>query len=149
MRTRTVAAVLAAALAGAGAHAQEPVPSPAPTRIARGAVVYIEPTEFGMALSAAILKKHVPVVGTTDRSRAAFFVQTTSEQHKEGGAERVAKILVFGGFGGSGRSFNATVTIVNAEGSIVFAHNSKKGNFQSAAENIAKEILKHVIGGRS
>jgi hypothetical protein len=43
-----------------------------------------------------------------------------------------------------GKHFEATVTITNRDGAIVFAHNSKKENFQSAAQNIAGEIKKHI-----
>jgi len=97
-----------------------------------------------MALSAAILKKHVPVIPTTDSAKADFFVLTVSNATKEGGAERVTKILAFGAGAGSGKHFDASVTITNRDGTIVFAHNSKKENFQSAAQNIAGEIKKSI-----
>lgn len=143
---------IAVSLLATMASAREPAPpilqpaEPAPTRVQRDARLFIEPSEFGMALSAAILKKKVPVVAVTDRDKADFFVQTTSNATKEGTGERVAKILVFGGFAGSGKHFDASVTVANRDGAIVFAHNSKKENFQSAAENIAKELKKHVEG---
>lgn len=142
------AAAAAAPEATAG-PAASPAPvaapaGPAPMRMQHGAKLFIEPSEFGMALSAALLKKRVGVVGLTDREKADFFVQTASTSSKEGGGERVAKVLMFGAFAGSGKRFEATVTITNRDGAIIFAHNSKKENFQSAAENIAKEIGKHL-----
>jgi hypothetical protein len=119
---------------------------PAPTVIKPGAVLFIEPSEFGMALAAAILKKKVPVVAGTDREKAEFFVRTVSNAKQEKTGERVAKVLLFGAWAGSGRSFDATVTITNRDGAIIFAHNSKKENFQSAAQNIAKNLKKQIEG---
>ncbi len=121
-------------------------PAGAPTRIERNAKLFIEPSDFGTALSAAILKKKVPVVVITDQEKADFFVQTVSNATQEKTAERVTKVLVFGAFAGSGRRFEASVTITNRDRAVVFAHNSKKENFQSAAENIAKELKKHIEG---
>jgi hypothetical protein len=118
-------------------------PAPAPMRIGPGSRLFVESTQFGMALSAAILKKKVPVVAVTDRSKADFFVQTVSDEKRAKSGEKIVRFLFTGG---SGDRFNATVTIVNSDGAIVFAHNSKKENFQSAAENIAKNLKKHIEG---
>jgi hypothetical protein len=115
-------------------------------RVWRNAKLYIESSDFGMAVSAALLKKKVPVVVVTDKANADFSVQTTAVATKEGGGERVAKILMFGAFAGSGRRFEGTVTIINRDGAVVFAHNSKKENFQGAAENVAKNLNKHIAG---
>jgi hypothetical protein len=120
--------------------------APAPTRIPPGAKLFIEPNEFGLALSAAVLKKHVPVATVTDAETADFAVRTTSSATQEKTGERVTKLILFGGFAGSGRRFEASVTITNRDGVIVFAHNTKKENSQSAAENVAKELKKHVEG---
>lgn len=166
MARRLFAITLGLSLATATVPAQEPPPTPTPTetvpaapaptptvpavpaltRMQRGAKLFIEPTEFGMALSAALLKKQAPVVAVTDREKADFFVNTSSNERIEKGGERIAKALVFGLFMGSGRHFSATVTITNRDGAVIFGHNSKKENFQSAAENIAKEIKKHIDG---
>lgn len=118
----------------------------APTHIPPAARLYVPSDEFGMALCAAILKKHVPIVAMTDSLKSDFFVRTVSHSTKEGGAERIAKILVFGGWAGSGKQFNATVTITNRDGAVVFGHNSKKENFQSAAENVAKRLKQSIEG---
>jgi hypothetical protein len=124
------------------APAEAGTPAPARTHIRAGDRVYIEPSDFGMALSAAILKKKVPVTVTTDSTKADFYVRTTSEEHRAGGAEKVARIA-FGVFG-SGNTFKATTTVMNKDGDVVFAYNSKKENFQSAAQNIAKNLNKHI-----
>jgi hypothetical protein len=127
----------------------QPVPAappgaPAPTQIKRGDRVYIQPSDFGMALTAAILKKNVPVTVVSDSTKADFWIETASKASHEGGAERVAKVLAFGGFAGSGKHFDATVTARNRDGIIVFAYNSQKGNFQSAAQNVAKNLKSNI-----
>ncbi len=73
----------------------------APT-VPRGARLFIDRDPFGMALPAAILKKQVPVVAVTDTETAAFVVDTTSSETKEGQGERVAKVLAFGWGAGTG-----------------------------------------------
>jgi Pyruvate/2-oxoacid:ferredoxin oxidoreductase gamma subunit len=115
-------------------------------RIPAGVLLYVEPTEFGQALSAAILKKRVPVRITTDREKAAYFLASASEAKKEGTGERVAKVVMLGAFAGSGKSFDASVTVTDTEGSVLFAYSSKKSNFQSAAEGVAKNLKKHIEG---
>jgi hypothetical protein len=64
-----------------------------PPRVRPNATIFVENSEFGRALSAAILKKKVPVNVTTNRERADFFMEEGSNATKEGAAERVTKIL--------------------------------------------------------
>ena len=115
-------------------------------RIERGAVLYVEPTQFGQALSAALIKKEVPVRVTTDRAKADYFLLETHEAKTEGQGERVAKVLVMGAWAGSGKSFEASVSVTDKDGIVLFAQNMKKGNFQSAAEGIAKHIKSYING---
>ena len=116
-------------------------------RVSAGNRVYVDPeTQFGVALSAAIVKKKVPVVVTTNKGEAQFIVNSTSSEKKEGSAERVTKILAFGAFAGSGREFNASVMVTNQAGDLAFAYNVKKSNFQSAAEAFAKHLNNHIKG---
>jgi hypothetical protein len=144
---RSVAAASEEAIRADSTTRAQPLTSdaPAPTHIRPGDKIYIQPTDFGMALAAAILKKEVPVAVTTDSAKADFWISTTSLATHEGGGERVAKILVFGGWAGSGRHFDATATAVNRDGIVVFGYNSKKENFQSAAQNVAKNLKKHIM----
>ena len=93
-----------------------------------------------MALAGAILKKKVPVVVLADSSKANFYLRCVSAATHEGSGERVAKVLAFGFFAGSGKHFDASVVITNRDGVVVFAQNSKKGNFQSAAEEVANHL---------
>jgi hypothetical protein len=116
--------------------------------IPAGAMVYVEPTDFGQALSAAILKKQVPVRITTDRDKAAYFLTSTSEAKTEKTGERIAKVVMLGVFAGSGKSFDASVTVTDVEGTVLFAYSTKKGNFQSAAEGVAKNLKNHIAGKR-
>ena len=116
-------------------------------RVKPGSRIYVDPaTEFGVALSAAIVKKKVPVVVTTNKDDAHFIVHEKSNEKKEGSAERVTKILAFGAFAGSGEQFNASVMVTNPAGDLAFAYNVKKSNFQSAAEAFAKHLGNHIKG---
>ena len=144
LRPDSTAAVAAQDTASVPSPTAVPESVSAPTRIPAGAKLFIEPSEFGMALAAAILKKNVPVVSMTDSAKSDFFVQTASNERIEKGGERIAKALVFGSWMGSGRHFSATVTITNRDGAIVFAHNSKKENFQDAAQNISGKLKQHI-----
>ena len=116
----------------------------APTRIGQNAVVFIEESEFGQALSAAFIKKKVPLLVTTNREKATFFVQETSKLDREGTAERVTKVLVLGNFAGSGKTYEASVTLTNVDGVVLFAHNAKKGDIRGAAEDVAKKLNDHI-----
>ncbi len=84
---RTVLMFVIGFLICAQSHAQ------APTRIEQNAVIFIEESDFGQAISAAILKKKVPVLVTTSRDKATFFLEEVSKLEKDSAAERVAEIL--------------------------------------------------------
>lgn len=116
----------------------------APTRIAASSVVYIEESEFGQALSAALMKKKVPLLVTTLRDKASFFMEETSKADKEGTGERVAKVIAFGVFAGSGTSYDASVRLTNADGIVLFAHSARKSNARSAAEEVAKKLGEYI-----
>ncbi|HEY2924190.1 MAG TPA: hypothetical protein VGJ98_04420 [Candidatus Eisenbacteria bacterium] len=115
--------------------------APAPTKISPGAKVYIQPNDFGMALTAAFLKKNVPVSVLTDSTKADFWVLTTSKAKEE---KTAVKIVRFLGGAGSGDKFDATVTVLNRDGTVVFAYTSRKENSQSAAQNVAKNLKKQI-----
>jgi hypothetical protein len=113
-------------------------------RVPANATVFIEESEFGQALSAAIIKKKVPVLVSTNREKAEFVITETSNATKEGTGERVAKVLAFGVFAGSGKTYEASVTVTNPDGVIVFAHNAKKGDIRGAAEDVANKLKDHI-----
>jgi hypothetical protein len=116
----------------------------APTRIDRNTMVYVEDSEFGQALSAAFLKKKVPVLVTTVREKAQFYLEESSNASKEGAAERVTKVLAFGVFAGSGKTYEASVNLTNADGTVLFAHNAKKKDIRGAAEDVANKLNDHI-----
>jgi hypothetical protein len=107
-------------------------------------VIYIEDSDFGQALSGAIMKKKVPVLVTTARDKASFFLEESSKATKEGSGERVAKVLAFGAFAGSGKTYEASVRLTNTDGIVLFAHNSKKENIRSAAEDVANKLKDYL-----
>ena len=113
-------------------------------RVPPNAMIFIEECEFGQALSAAIIKKKVPVMVTTNREKAEFVMIETSIATKEGAGEHVAKVLAFGSFAGSGKTYEASVTLTNPDGVVVFAHNAKKGDIRGAAEDVANKLKDHI-----
>ena len=136
---RSTAAVLFALVISAAAFEAQ-----APTRIAPNSVIYVEESEFGQALSGALMKKKVPVLVTTARDKATFFMEETSKADKEGTGERVAKVVALGVFAGSGRSYEASVRLTNSDGIVLFAHNARKSNARSAAEEVAKKLGEYI-----
>jgi hypothetical protein len=135
--TRMLTCGLAIALFVTSVFAQSPWVVP-------GNRLFVEDTPFGHAIAAAIVKKKVPVTVTLNKEQADFMVAENSEASKEGTGERVAKVIAFGVFAGSGKSFEATVTVSNPAGDVAFSYNVKKSNFQSAAEAFAKHLGEHV-----
>jgi hypothetical protein len=95
--------------------------------------------DFGSALSAAIMKKEVPVVVVTDQSKAQWLIKSASSQREDGTGTKIAKMALFGS--SNFTQFEGTVQVVNIESSaVLYAYNVKKGNFQSAAEAFAKHF---------
>ena len=95
--------------------------------------------DFGSALAAAILKKEVPVLVVTDRSKAQWTIKSVSSQKEDTTGTKVAKLAF--GFGGGFTKFEGTIQVVDNESSgVLYAYNVKKGNFQSAAEAFAKHF---------
>jgi hypothetical protein len=91
-----------------------------------------------------MVKKKVPLIVTTNREKASLFLEETSKADKEGTGERVAKVLAFGAFAGSGKSYEASVTLTNGDGLLLWAHNSKKGDIRRAAEDVAERLEEHI-----
>ena len=114
------------------------------TRIEPNTVVYVEDSEFGQALSAGLLKKKVPLLVTTNKEKATLFINETSKAEKEGTGERVAKVIALGMFAGSGKSYEASVTMTNSDGIVLFAHNAKKSDVRRAAEDVAERLEEHM-----
>jgi hypothetical protein len=97
--------------------------------------------DFGSALAAAILKKEVPVLVVTDRSKAQWTITSVSSQKEDSTGTKVAKLAFAGVFAGGFTKFEGTIKVIDNESSgILYAYNVKKGNFQSAAEAFAKHF---------
>ena len=128
------------------AHSQDgrAVEPPNAKAIPPGAKIYIAPMEGGFEnyLAGGIVKKGVPVVIVTDRSKADFEISGVSQSDKAGWA----KILFMGT---DASREQASIKIVNiATGEVVFGYNVHKGSSargkQSAAEACAKHLKKKI-----
>ncbi|HEY2921582.1 MAG TPA: hypothetical protein VGK77_21560 [Candidatus Binatia bacterium] len=97
--------------------------------------------DFGSALSAALVKKNIPVTVVTDKGKSNWTIQSVSSQKEDSTGTKVTKIIAFGAFAGSFTKFEGTIRVVDNETSaVLFAYNIKKSNFQSAAEAFAKHF---------
>ena len=95
--------------------------------------------DFGSAISAALVKKKVPVQVVADRQRAEWTIKTVSSQREDSTGTKVAKLAF--GFGGGFTKFEGAIQVIDDTSSdVLFAYNVKKGNFQSAAEAFAKHF---------
>jgi hypothetical protein len=95
--------------------------------------------DFGSALSAALMKKEVPVTVVTDQSKAQWIIKSASSQKEDGTGTKIAKLALMGS--SNFTQFEGTIQVVNIESSaVLYAYNVKKGNFQSAAEAFAKHF---------
>jgi len=95
--------------------------------------------DFGSAISAALVKKEVPVSVVTDAAKARWTVRSVSSQKEDSTGTKVAKIAF--GFGGGFTKFEGTIQVIDNESSaVLYAYNVKEGNFQSAAEAFAKHF---------
>jgi len=102
--------------------------------------------DFTSALTAALVKKKVPVIVVTDLERADFLVRHTSSAREDSTGTKIAKIAILGGLWGSS-NFNASIMVIDkASTGVLFSYNVKKGNFQSAAEAFAKHLNNHITG---
>ena len=105
--------------------------------------------DFGTALTAAILKKALPVTIVTEKSKAQWTVQSMSSQKEDSTGTKVTKILAFGAFAGSFTQFEGTIQVVDNESTaVLYAYNIKKSNFQSAAEAFAKHFKNDYLAKR-
>jgi len=108
--------------------------------------VFITPIEggFDTYLSAALVKKEVPLTVTTIREKADFEITGIAESDKAGWAKMM--------FLGSGQSNEqASIKVTNLKtGVVAFAYAANKGSAargkQSAAESCAKHLKARIEG---
>lgn len=136
-----------AALAGVVLAASLSITSHAATPAANQPTVFIAAEAgFQNALTAAMLKKHVPIAVTTDQSKADYVLQAAPVDSKdETGAGKVARCLFLDCIGMNGSS-EVSVRLLKREGSVVvWAYQVRKANsgplgVQSLSEAIAKHL---------
>ncbi len=97
--------------------------------------------DFGTALSAALMKKKVPILVVTDLGKSQWTIKSASSQKEDSTGTKVAKIAFLGYGAGGFTQFEGTIQVIdNQSTAVLFAYNVKKGNFQSAAEAFAKHF---------
>lgn len=114
--------------------------------IERSSRVYIAPIEggFDTYLAAAIIKKQVPVVVVTDRTKADYEITGIASTEKAGWAK-----MLFMGVDNSNDM--ASVKVVDIKSNeVVYGYSVRKGNSvrgkQSAAEACAKHLKQKIEG---
>jgi hypothetical protein len=109
--------------------------------------VYVTPSEDGFHtfIAAALHKKQVPVTVTTSAEGAMYrLAAATVQVDKKSTGTKIVSCL-FAYCAGSADEANVSVTLVNADGDVVWAYNVNKArgggkNRQSMAEAIAKHF---------
>ena len=114
--------------------------------IERSSRVYIAPIEggFDTFLAAAIIKKQVPVVVVTDRTKADYEITGIANSEKAGWAK-----MLFMGVDNSNDM--ASIKVVDLKSNeVVYGYSVRKGNSyrgkQSAAEACAKHLKQRIEG---
>lgn len=114
--------------------------------IERSSRIYIAPIEggFDTFLAAAIIKKQVPVVVVTDRTKADYEITGIANSEKAGWAK-----MLFMGVDNSNDM--ASIKVVDLKSNeVVYGYSVRKGNSyrgkQSAAEACAKHLKQRIEG---
>jgi hypothetical protein len=129
-------------------------------QIKSGSTVYIEPMDgYETYLTAAIVKKHVPLVVVTEKDKAEYIVRTTITHRDPTEPEVVINTTTnvnssgfpTSGFpkAGNGQGHtDASISIIDADTSrVVFAYSAAKGanhQMQSTAEACAKHLKEFI-----
>jgi hypothetical protein len=114
--------------------------------ISPGSKVFITPIEggFDTYLSAALVKKEVPLTVVTIKEKADFEITAIAESEKAGWAK-----MAFLGSGQSNEQASIKVTNIKT-GVVAFAYAANKGSAtrgkQSAAESCAKHLKARIEG---
>lgn len=109
-----------------------------PQRIAPNSRVYIAPMDgFESYLSAAFLKKKVPVIIVDDKSKADYIINGTSHVKEAGWAKTI--------FISGAASAGASITMKDAKtGDLAFAYSVDKYNSARASQSTAEACAKHL-----
>lgn len=106
--------------------------------IAPNSHVFIEPMDgFENYLSAAILKKKVPVIIVDDKAKADYVISGTSHVKEAGWAKTI--------FISGAASAGASITMKDAKtGDLAFAYSVDKYNAARASQSTAEACAKHL-----
>lgn len=110
---------------------------------------------FSTALTAAIVKKHVPIVVTADEEKAQYTLQAVPVDSKdESGAGKVARCMFLDCVGVNGYSEVSVELVRNRDKAIVWAYQVRKANsgpmgIQSLSEAIAKHLKNDYLDKHS
>jgi hypothetical protein len=140
-----IVAIVAAMLVGAAVpraaqQASAQLSQDENARIPAGSRVFIGPIEGGydIYLSAAMHKKGVPIVITTDRSKADFELSGVTESEKAGWAK-----VVF--WGNTNTAEQASVKMVNLKtGTVVWGYNVNKSSSMRGKQSSSEACAKHL-----
>jgi hypothetical protein len=109
------------------------------TKIPSGSKVYVAPMGgFENYVVAGILKKKVPVVIVTDRSKADYEIKGSAETEKAGWAK-----MLFLSSDSSNEQASINVTEIKS-GNIVFAYSVHKANSVRGKQSAGEAIGKHL-----
>jgi hypothetical protein len=100
--------------------------------------VFIQPMDgFETYLTAAILKKKVPLIVTDDKAKADYVITGTSHVEKAGWAKTI--------FISGAPQAGASITMKDAKtGDLAFAYSVDKFNAARAAQSTAEACAKHL-----
>jgi len=110
--------------------------------------------DFGVALTAALNKKHAPATVVIDESAAEYVLQSASvSQKQESGASKIARCLFAYCAGMEGSSSVSVQLIKASDQSVVWAYQVRKANggpigIQSLSEAIAKHLKNEFLDKR-
>ena len=137
---------LALCLAGAATGQEGKSVEQSSRTIERNSRVFISPIEggFDTFLAAAIIKKQVPVVVVTDRTKADYEISGIANTEKAGWAK-----MLFMGVDNSNDMASIKVVYLKSD-EVVYGYSVRKGNSykgkQSAAEACAKHLKEKITG---
>lgn len=137
-----VALGLALILAGIAAGQEGKSLDQSKRPIERSSRIYIAPIEggFDTFLAAAIIKKQVPVVVVTDRTKADYEITGIASTEKAGWAK-----MLFMGVDNSNDM--ASIKVVELKSSeVVYGYAVRKGNSARGKQSAAEACAKHLKG---
>lgn len=121
--------------------------------VTAAAVAQSEPTVYvkanadvSEALTAAIVRKHVPVVVVADAARAQYVLQAAPLASKnESGAGKIARCMFADCIGINGSSTLAVELIRESDGAIVWAYQVRKAlSGPAAVQSLSEAVAKHL-----